>query len=301
MRVLVTWGSKLGGTAGIAEMIAETLTARGLEVVAMPAGTAPAPAGFDAAIIGGAVYANRWHRDARHYVERHARALARIPVWLFSSGPLDDSASTRKLVPPRVVRALVDRIGAQAHVMFGGRLEPTVQGFPAAAMAKKLSGDWRDPPRIRAWATEIADALPEARPRPVVERPRVSSLPLVEYGVVGWALPATALVVLAPVLPWAAVVAVHAALMAVWFGYLAVRHQRSAAPRSPFRVALLWTTTAGSLDLLLVAPRIRDHVVMAGSVGVFWLPITLALAVTWAAGTIASMAPLPEESSAPAK
>jgi NADP-dependent 3-hydroxy acid dehydrogenase YdfG len=36
MRILVTWGSKRGGTAGIGAMIAETLTGRGFDVVAAP-------------------------------------------------------------------------------------------------------------------------------------------------------------------------------------------------------------------------------------------------------------------------
>ncbi|HSK01543.1 MAG TPA: flavodoxin domain-containing protein, partial [Kofleriaceae bacterium] len=89
MRILVTWGSKRGGTAGIGQIVAETLRAGGHEVIAEPARAAPAPRDVDAVIVGGALYANRWHRDARRYMERHARALRRVPVWLFSSGPLD--------------------------------------------------------------------------------------------------------------------------------------------------------------------------------------------------------------------
>jgi menaquinone-dependent protoporphyrinogen oxidase len=38
---------------------------------------------YDAVMVGGALYANRWHRDARRYVARHVDALRRVPVWCF--------------------------------------------------------------------------------------------------------------------------------------------------------------------------------------------------------------------------
>jgi menaquinone-dependent protoporphyrinogen oxidase len=101
MRVLVTWGSKRGGTEGIARMLADDLRSRGLEVDALPARRAARVRGFDAAVVGGALYANRWHASARRFIERRAADLRRVPVWLFSSGPLDDSAD-RGTTPPTV-------------------------------------------------------------------------------------------------------------------------------------------------------------------------------------------------------
>ena len=41
-------------------------------------------------IVGGALYAFRWHKDARRFVKRHADELAGRPTYFFSSGPLDD-------------------------------------------------------------------------------------------------------------------------------------------------------------------------------------------------------------------
>src|SRR5689334_10713228 len=115
MRVLVTWGSRLGGSAGIALVIADTLRARGFEVVEAAAAEAPPPRGFDAVILGGALYANRWHADARRYASRYARELRELPTWLFSSGPLDHSADMQELPPVRQVRAIMARIGALGH------------------------------------------------------------------------------------------------------------------------------------------------------------------------------------------
>jgi menaquinone-dependent protoporphyrinogen oxidase len=58
MRVLVTWSSKHGGTEGIGRMLAEALGAHGLDVVAAPVAEVGEVDGFDAVIVGGALYAN---------------------------------------------------------------------------------------------------------------------------------------------------------------------------------------------------------------------------------------------------
>ncbi len=64
MRVLVTWGSKRGGTEGIARTIADQLQRDGLEVVAAPACKARGAHGCGAVVVGGALYANRWPASA---------------------------------------------------------------------------------------------------------------------------------------------------------------------------------------------------------------------------------------------
>jgi menaquinone-dependent protoporphyrinogen oxidase len=145
MRVLVAYGTKMGGTAGIAEMVGDALTAAGLQVHVRPASERADIGGYDAVIVGGALYNQRWHRHARRFVKRHTDLLRNRPVWLFSSGPLDPSAATGEVAPVAQVRQLLGRVGARGHVTFGGRLAPDAKGFPASAMAKTRAGDWRDP------------------------------------------------------------------------------------------------------------------------------------------------------------
>jgi hypothetical protein len=60
----------------------------------------------------------------------------------------------------------MERIGARGRVSLGGRFSVDAKGLPATAMAKRLSGDWRNPDRFRAWTRELARALPHARPGP---------------------------------------------------------------------------------------------------------------------------------------
>lgn len=159
MRVLVAYGSKMGGTRGLCEMLAAALERRGLEADVRSAAELDSVAGYDAVIVGGALYANRWHRAARRFVRLFDRDLRERPVWLFSSGPLDDSATAGDIPPVRQVARLMSRVGAVGHVTFGGRLPADARGFPARAMARENAGDWRDPDHVDRFADEVARAL----------------------------------------------------------------------------------------------------------------------------------------------
>jgi menaquinone-dependent protoporphyrinogen oxidase len=159
MRILVTYGSKRGGTAGIAEMLAGAFREQGFQAEVQPATDVTSVGEYDAVVVGGALYASRWHRAARRFVKRHAPELWGKPVWLFSSGPLDDSAAGGEIPPVAHVKRLMELIRAQGHMTFGGRLEPEAKGFIASKMARQHSGDWRDPRLIRAWAEGIGEAL----------------------------------------------------------------------------------------------------------------------------------------------
>jgi menaquinone-dependent protoporphyrinogen oxidase len=159
MRVVLVFGSKRGGTAGLADMIGNALTNAGCEVVECPANGIPDFEGIDAVVVAGALYANRWHRDARRFVRRNTAALCRLPVWLVSSGPLDDSAEQRDIPPTKQVAKLANRIGARGHVTFGGHLSPHATGFPASSMAKTHAGDWRDKNHVQCWVESLAAEL----------------------------------------------------------------------------------------------------------------------------------------------
>jgi len=163
-RILIAFGSKRGGTAGLADMIGDALTDGGYEVAVAPAHCIHDLAGFDAVIVAGALYANRWHRHARRFVSRNEKALRKLPVWLVSTGPLDDSAADRDIEPTRQVQKLIARVSARGHATFGGRLSPDATGFPASAMAKTKAGDWRDAAHVRRWVASIVEHLPDARP-----------------------------------------------------------------------------------------------------------------------------------------
>jgi menaquinone-dependent protoporphyrinogen oxidase len=163
----------MGGTAGLAEMVAAAFARRGIETDLVPAAEAGSISPYDLVVVGGALYANRWHRDARRFVARHARELRTVPVWLFSSGPLGDTERPADIPAVRQVDALSRRISARGHVTFGGCLRPDAPGFIARRMAATLGGDWRDPEEVDRWVAGIVAELagpPAPAPSPAVVR-----------------------------------------------------------------------------------------------------------------------------------
>ena len=158
--VLVAYGTTNGSTAQIAEAIADVLRKDGLAADALPARTVASVSSYDAVVVGGGLYAGRWHKDARRFVRRHGRALAERPLWLFSSGPLDPSASERDIPPvPGVKKAMV-RLDAREHITFGGCLEDGTKGWVAGMILRSgKGGDFRDFTAIEEWARRVAAEL----------------------------------------------------------------------------------------------------------------------------------------------
>jgi menaquinone-dependent protoporphyrinogen oxidase len=167
MRVLVVYGSKRGGTAGLANMIGAAFTERGWQAQVRPAADVDGLGDVDAVVVGGALYFGRWHRDARAFVRRHGAALKQLPVWFFSSGPLDDSARPGDIAPVPGVNTLAAEIEIVGHMTFGGRLERHPDGLAAGWMARTMSGDWRDREQVREWVHQIVVHDLVARPAEV--------------------------------------------------------------------------------------------------------------------------------------
>jgi menaquinone-dependent protoporphyrinogen oxidase len=160
MRVLVTAASKYGATGEIAQAIGEVLREHGLDSTVGPSDDATSVDGYDAVVLGSAVYAGRWLKPARGLVERSRDALAARPVWLFSSGPVGDPPKPEE--DPVDVAEIVAATGARDHRVFAGKLVRKQLGFGDKAIAVALrvpDGDFRDWTEIRRWAAGIADAL----------------------------------------------------------------------------------------------------------------------------------------------
>ena len=160
MRILVTAATKYGATAEIAAAIAEVLDDHGLEATVLPPEQVQGVDGYDAVVVGSAVYAGHWLKPARELIEGHAGALAGRPVWLFSSGPVGDPPKPEE--DPVDVADLLATTGAREHRIFAGKLVRKQLSFPERAIVSALrvpEGDFRDWTEIRRWAAGIADAM----------------------------------------------------------------------------------------------------------------------------------------------
>jgi len=162
VRVLVTAASKYGATGEIAQTIGDVLGVRGVETSVASPDEVTTIDGFDAVVLGSAVYAGRWMRSAKELVDRFADALAGRPVWLFSSGPIGDPPKPDE--DPVDVADLVKATRARGHQVFAGKVVRKQLSFPEKAIVVALrvpDGDFRDWDQIRHWASGIADSLAE--------------------------------------------------------------------------------------------------------------------------------------------
>jgi menaquinone-dependent protoporphyrinogen oxidase len=160
MRILTTVASKHGATGEIGELIAGVLRDAGHEVESHAPETVASLEGWDAVVLGSAVYAGRWQQPARAFVDRHAPELAARPVYVFTSGPIGDPPSPSG--EPAETIEIAERLGARAHRSFAGRLDRSRLGILERTVVRALKapeGDFRDLDAIRAWADEIAAEL----------------------------------------------------------------------------------------------------------------------------------------------
>jgi menaquinone-dependent protoporphyrinogen oxidase len=163
-RVLVAYGSKNGATAELADWIGEDLAGQGVDAEVRPAAEVGDLRLYDAVVLGSAVYVGRWRHEALGFARRHRKALVRMPVWLFTSGPLDPSAAEREIPPVPSAARVAARTDAVDHVTFGGRLIPGARGFIARRiLSGHMGGDFRDRRQIDAWALGVADAVTSER------------------------------------------------------------------------------------------------------------------------------------------
>ena len=174
MRVLIVYASLYGATQGIAERIAATLRRQGVEATAEAAGQAGDPAGYDAAVIGSAAYYFHWMKPATKFVRRNSKALANLPVWLFSSGPLGNKAQDAQgrdfceILEPKEIAEFKGTVKPREHRVFFGAMDGSKLGFWHRLIYKLPAnrdgalfpnGDFRNWDEIDVWAGSIAQAL----------------------------------------------------------------------------------------------------------------------------------------------
>jgi len=160
MKVLITAATRHGSTFEIASGIEDVLKSTGIETVLTVPERVADLNGYDAVILGSAIYAGNWLAPAREFVARTLWALRTRPVWLFSSGPIGDPAKPTEAPP--VVAEMLEATGAREHRLFAGRLERRDLGLAEKAIMTVIrapEGDFRSWNQIEAWAMQIARTL----------------------------------------------------------------------------------------------------------------------------------------------
>lgn len=158
-RVLVAYGSRMGSTAEIATAVAIGLRTQGLDVTIGAAKEVQSLEPYDVVVLGSAIYAGRWCRDALRLLRRERRVLSTRRVWLFQSGLSVTGPHPTVDPTPASVAKLAREIGSDLPMSFGGCLTAeTAHGLLPRLMVRfgKAGGDHRDWDRIRDWSLQIA-------------------------------------------------------------------------------------------------------------------------------------------------
>ena len=167
-KILVTYASRTGTTAGVAEAVGNTLDSSGLPVDVLPVSAVQDVAPYRAVVAGSAIQGKQWLPEAMQFVQTHQAALRRKPFAAFlvcmtlAMKKGDYRSEVAAWMQP--VRALAPTV---SEGLFAGALDiskvPTWRDRMmfriSVAMGVWSEGDHRDWDAIRAWAESLPPLL----------------------------------------------------------------------------------------------------------------------------------------------
>jgi menaquinone-dependent protoporphyrinogen oxidase len=168
-KILVTYASRAGSTAGVAEAIGKTLAESGAQVDIIPMKDVKDLALYQAVVAGSAIRGRKWLPEAMQFIQTHRAELAQkrfaeftVCITLAMKNGEQYRAGVREWVAP--VRALVKPL---SEGLFAGMLDFSKLPFNWDTFMLRLSvalgifprGDHRDWNAIRTWAESIHPML----------------------------------------------------------------------------------------------------------------------------------------------
>lgn len=168
-KVLVAFASKHGSTRSLAQAIGGSLHAHGCVVRVLPAGLVHTLDGYDAVVVGSAVYHGHWLWEGRRFLKRVHPELTGRPVWLFSSGPIGGTTKGEELiecgcggatpVPAGLAPALAG-VRVLDHATFAGRVDERAGGLFEREVPR---GDWRNFRQVSDWGHVLGEQIAPPR------------------------------------------------------------------------------------------------------------------------------------------
>lgn len=160
MKILLISSSRHGSTDEVAAVIAERLQAARIDVETRRPEDVASVEGYDAFILGSAVYMTKWTPEAVAFTERFHDALKASPVWAFSVGL--SGLPKGKVADPMRIGPVLLALDPEDHMTFAGRFDPSQLNLRERSIAKlggASEGDYRDWDEVRQWADAIATSL----------------------------------------------------------------------------------------------------------------------------------------------
>jgi menaquinone-dependent protoporphyrinogen oxidase len=164
-RILITYATKHNSTEEIATFIGGVLQDNQLHTDVLNIEDVPKLDNYSTVIIGSAVYIGHWLKSATNFLHYYQNQLAKIPVWVFSTGPTGEGNPDELLdgfVVPENIHESLMFIKPRHVILFHGRLDKAQLGMGEQLMVNAVKvplGDFRDWNMIRAWANRIVAEL----------------------------------------------------------------------------------------------------------------------------------------------
>jgi len=168
-KILVTYASRTGSTAEIAEAISKVVAEYGAQVDLLPMPDVKDVSAYRAVVVGSAIRKSKWLPEAMQFVQTHHAKLVKRPVATFTvciTLAMSNSAQYRQAIAEWIqpVRA---QVGPVSEGLFAGRLDfsklpltfDTLLFRVAVVFGIIPRDDRRDWNAIRAWTESIIPLL----------------------------------------------------------------------------------------------------------------------------------------------
>jgi menaquinone-dependent protoporphyrinogen oxidase len=168
-KILVTYASRTGSTAEVAEAIGKTISEAGRQVDVIPMGDVKDLSPYEAVVAGSAIRGSKWLPEAVQFIQIHRSTLAQKKTAMFTvciTMSMKNAEKYRSSVMNWIspVRAMFKPL---SEGLFAGRLDFSKLPFNRDTLMFRISiafgifprGDHRDWHAIRAWAENLIPIL----------------------------------------------------------------------------------------------------------------------------------------------
>lgn len=162
-QILVTYATRAGSTAEVAQGIAEELCASGANVYLLPIHEARDLSPYSAVVVGSAIRMGAWVGEATDYIESHRDELAKLPLAYFAvcATLFEENEETLEEVSTYLDNPKAHLL-PQSEAVFAGAMDFSKLSILESTVIKAIGtdeGDYRRWDHIQSWANSLVPVM----------------------------------------------------------------------------------------------------------------------------------------------